>query len=380
MLSGNAHTLRQKARLAVSLAWVAGFVDAIGFILIGSFTSNMSGNTALVGARLAGGMWGNAKFCAFLVAMFAIGATFSGLLTETGRRRGIQSIYAMALGVEVIVLAAFVALAQWGSSHFLILAGLPAFAMGLQNATITQIAGSVVRTTHVTGVLTDFGIELVQLAYWFRDRTRGRLWHRLRRAFYLSARHTSVERLLLLVSIWGSFTMGALLGALSYRYVGVVGLLAPIAFLLFMVTLDLLRPIARITSVNHTLHDDELPRFGIDPGVLPKTVSVLRVQGRRGNGSRVPDLSRLAERVPRRTRVLMLILSVGLDCPENTLVGLQSSVRALRARRRELVLCTADSQLFLQIREGDLGTELGEANLCSDPEFAVARAVELASR
>ncbi len=34
--------------------------------------------------------------------------------------------------------------------------------MGLQNATITKISGAVIRTTHLTGVTTDLGIETVQ--------------------------------------------------------------------------------------------------------------------------------------------------------------------------------------------------------------------------
>ena len=39
------------------------------------------------------------------------------------------------------------------------------FIMGLQNAVITQISRAVIRTTHVTGLLTDLGIELGKLLY-----------------------------------------------------------------------------------------------------------------------------------------------------------------------------------------------------------------------
>ncbi|GLQ56623.1 hypothetical protein GCM10010862_38820 [Devosia nitrariae] len=37
------------------------------------------------------------------------------------------------------------------------------FAMGLQNATITKISGARMRTTHVTGMLTDIGVEMGRL-------------------------------------------------------------------------------------------------------------------------------------------------------------------------------------------------------------------------
>lgn len=40
--------------------------------------------------------------------------------------------------------------------------------MGLQNATVTRISGSVVRTTHVTGMITDLGIELADWVDAFR--------------------------------------------------------------------------------------------------------------------------------------------------------------------------------------------------------------------
>lgn len=37
------------------------------------------------------------------------------------------------------------------------------FAMGLQNALVTKISNATVRTTHLTGLFTDLGIELSQL-------------------------------------------------------------------------------------------------------------------------------------------------------------------------------------------------------------------------
>ena len=58
------------------------------------------------------------------------------------------------------------------------LIGIIGFAMGLQNATITNVSGAVVRTTHVTGVITDLGLEGTQFLIWCRDRVRGRRWAR----------------------------------------------------------------------------------------------------------------------------------------------------------------------------------------------------------
>jgi hypothetical protein len=146
---------------------------------------------------------------------------------------------------------------------------------------------------------------------------------------------------------------------------------------MFLITLDWLRPIAAIAAVDHAKHDHELKRFGIEPGLLPPTVGVYRVGGGdNGRRRRAPDLGKLAESIAADHRVILLILSAGVDADHNNLIGLLSSLRSLRERGRDLVLCATDPPLFLAIRDGPLGDELGEANLCSDPEFAVARAVE----
>ena len=379
MLSAAAYSLRQKARLAISLAWVGGFIDAMGFVILATFTSNMTGNTAAMGTRAANADFSGAARLALVVAGFVAGAVFSGILTEGGKRKGFRAVYSLALSVEVSLLALCLAIMAHGWAGHIAVAMILALAMGLQNATITQIAGAVVRTTHVTGVLTDLGLESVRFLYWFRDRTRGHLVDRLGKAFHLSYRHPSLQRLLLLGSIWASFVLGAALGVFTFHRWGAGALLAPMAFLVMVIVMDIVQPIAIMDVVDHGHDDEELKRFGIDPGVLPPSVGVFRIEGKHGRKVRPPDLGKLAETAGRHLRVVMLILSPEVRLDHNSLTGLQQSLASLRSTRRELVVCTTDSALFLKIRNGALGEELGPANLCSDPEFAVARALELAT-
>ena len=383
MLYVTAYTLRQKARLAVSLAWIGGFVDADGFIvLVRMFTSNMTGNTALLGAQLVVGNWDEAFNAGFAILMFLFGCILSGLLTTGGKRLGIKSIYSLALSVEVLLLAAFLVGTQYFlpavQYPYLLLLALPCLAMGLQNATITQIAGTVVRTTHVTGVLTDLGLETVNFFFWFHDQTRGRLRERLVKSFYLSARHPSLQRLFLLGSIWCSFLVGAVLGLWALKQFGIVCLAGPICFLMFLIILDFIRPIADIHHVDHKRHSDtELKTFGIDPDLLPPNVGVYRIAAAGLRRRRAPDLGQLTERIAEHFDIVLLLLPKAIDLDDNNLAGLGTSLERLRRKDRDLIICTSEPTLYNRIAAGPLGPYLGPANLCSDPEFAVARAIEL---
>jgi len=383
MLSATAYTLRQKARLAVSLATVGGFIDAVGFItLAGIFTSNMTGNTAALAARFAEFNWSAVFHFLFVIGAFFAGTVISSMIAAGGQRFGIKSVYALALSLELVLLSAFLLSAQWALGHGIrpgyAIIWLPAMAMGLQNATITQIAGAVVRTTHVTGVLTDLGIESVQLLFWLRDKTSGPLLQRLRSAFSLSTKHTSFQRLILLASIWGSFTLGAGLGVWSVHRFGLHCLIGPIALVMFIVGLDMLHPIAEMHEVDHGRDDLELKRYGIDSGLLPATVRVFRIKARGRRRRKVPDLGRLPEKVGADIRALIVMFEEGLHLDENNMVGLRNATTVLRERGCELVLCVTESRLFVAIQEGPAAGVLGGANLCPDPEFAVARAIELA--
>ena len=81
--------------------------------------------------------------------------------------------------------------------------------MGLQNAVITKISGSVVRTTHLTGIITDLGIELGKLVYWNRsfDAVGGPVV-------------ADRDRIRTLGGLILSFLVGGVIGALGFRRFG----------------------------------------------------------------------------------------------------------------------------------------------------------------
>jgi uncharacterized membrane protein YoaK (UPF0700 family) len=102
------------------------------------------------------------------------------------------------------------------------LAAIPllCFIMGLQNATVTKISGARMRTTHVTGIVTDIGIELGKLAYFNRDKNAPKV---------LADR----GKLRLLALLLASFFVGGVIGALGYNGLGFL-FSVPLAFLLLL--------------------------------------------------------------------------------------------------------------------------------------------------
>jgi uncharacterized membrane protein YoaK (UPF0700 family) len=402
VISTQAYTLTQKARLAVTLALIGGFVDAVGLLYVGAFISNMTGNTALIGQQLAAASQRNpdawllvrqAVFAYLLCCMFLLGAGIAGLLIELGARLRWKSQYAAALALQAILLIAFVYVAWMlppdisGFNKFLA-GALPCIAMGLQNATVSRIAGSVVRTTHVTGVITDLGLEAVQFLFWLRDRAwwrRGNARARIRRARRISSisqHHPTVHRLVLLGSIWTSFLLGATCGAMLYLVAGmkVSAVLIPVSVLLALLVWDLLLPQAKLSRYDKRARDALLEQFGIDSKILPDQVGLYLVGGESRRRLRPPDLGRLCDIFHHAERIVILVLDPSIELSDNSAAGLRQSALEMRALRRELIVCTTDHRLFNQLSHGPLGEAITLANITSDIEFAAARAIELSDQ
>ncbi len=224
---GPTRSVRKNEVLAGYLAFVAGFVNSGGFILLGHFTSHVTGIVGAFSVQLSGGDVPSAMATALLVVTFFVGAFVASLLLETSRFGRTSAAYGAALLAEAAVLAAFVGSGggpYFTDAHLVLLS----FAMGMQNSLVTRLSGAVVRTTHLTGVVTDLGIEA---ARWYR-------WHRakLRALPTLLPSRSPPDRpvptrALLLVTIVCAFTTGAVCGASAARVCGRVALLVPVVCL-----------------------------------------------------------------------------------------------------------------------------------------------------
>ena len=238
--------------MALLLASVAGFVDAVGFLtLSGLFTAHMSGNTARLGVRLGQGQLSAAVPFAGAVALFVAGVGLGAALAEAASRRGVRSVAALQLALQAALVAAFmlygsaVADGDRVSGHslqgFYVLAALAIVALGLQTSSLSQIGGSTVRTTYISGVLTRFAQEAVNsLAAGTRARERPSY---LRDVLGLGSAERSRRRAALMGGIAALYLAGAVAGSLGHRTAGLWSLSLPLALLVFAALLDARRPI-----------------------------------------------------------------------------------------------------------------------------------------
>lgn len=221
---GQARSIAINRSLAWSLAFVAGAVNAGGFLAVARYTSHMTGAVSAAADDLALGRWPAAVGWGFMVLAFFAGALLCTFLIALGKRWKIRSRYALSLTLESALLLAFGLLGGRAALprevHLPATTALLCAIMGMHNAMVTNISGAVVRTTHLTGIITDLGIEVGHLLH---ERTGG-----ARRA------ETDRERIRLHGLILASFFAGGVLGALGFKHIGYRVTVPLAAFLLFL--------------------------------------------------------------------------------------------------------------------------------------------------
>jgi uncharacterized membrane protein YoaK (UPF0700 family) len=136
------------------MAFIAGYVNACMLDVFHVPVSHMSGAVSHLGIDLGERKFAETSLIFQIVLFFVLGAIASGFIVgskklKPGRR------YAVVMIVEAAILGLAAHLVSTGDK---LCVPLAAMACGMQNAMASSYFGLIVRTTHVTGILTDIGV------------------------------------------------------------------------------------------------------------------------------------------------------------------------------------------------------------------------------
>ncbi len=152
------------------LAFQAGFINSIGFLACQRFVSHVTGFGTQVGMTAGEGKYLLALEMLSAPAAFVFGAWFNGWLTVARQSRGLVPRYDWVTLLMPVALAALLIAGEQGAfgrfgeplilaRDFVFLSSL-SFLCGMQNACFATLTKGQIRTTHLTGISTDFGTDL----------------------------------------------------------------------------------------------------------------------------------------------------------------------------------------------------------------------------
>jgi len=198
---GKSRTLKHNLRIATVLSFVAGIVNVTGFLAFNQLTTNVTGHFALFIYDLARFEFWRGTVYFLYIFIFLFGSFLSSFLIEKFKENKKLNVFVWPTLIECLILIIIVILNYFSVLQYpdLIVCAL-LFAMGVQNSFVTKISNAVVRTTHLTGLFTDLGIELSQLFFpkSYPDRS------------------TIKSTIKLRIYIISSFFLGGLIGAYFY--------------------------------------------------------------------------------------------------------------------------------------------------------------------
>jgi uncharacterized membrane protein YoaK (UPF0700 family) len=199
--TGKNRTLQHNLKIASLLSFVAGIVNVAGFLSVQRLTTNVTGHFAFfVDEVFKFNFWEGFIFFLYIFFFF-LGSFISNIIVEIVTKVNDKLIYIIPIIIESIILFS---IAIFGQSlvdkNPNLLAFSLLFAMGMQNSLVTTISNATVRTTHLTGLFTDLGIELSQLFFYTKNEQKVKLY-------------SSIKLRLTIISF---FFLGGLLGGIFY--------------------------------------------------------------------------------------------------------------------------------------------------------------------
>ena len=226
-LAGRRRTTAANRHLGFALAFVAGAINAGGFLAVQQYTSHMTGIVSAMADNIALGAYDLVLGGAGGLLSFLLGAACSAIMVNYSRRRRLHGEFALPLLLEAFLLLCFgllgARLATVAGLFVPVTVMLLCFIMGLQNALITKLSKADIRTTHITVIVTDSGIELDKSLYWHSPGSSKQPPVAVNRA-----------KLQMLTLLALSFFLGGVVGAFGFKYLGYI---ATVPLALVLITL-----------------------------------------------------------------------------------------------------------------------------------------------
>lgn len=202
---GNNRTLKHNLRIASLLSFVAGIVNVAGFLSVQQLTTNVTGHFAyFVDEVFKLNFWKGLTYF-FYIFFFFLGSFTSSFLVEFNLGKNGNYAYVFPAIIESSIIFSLGVFGNFFiANHPEVITFCLLFAMGLQNSLVTKISGSTVRTTHLTGLFTDLGIETSQLFFYKNSEQKAQLF-------------SSIKLRLTIISF---FFMGGIIGGVFYSSLG----------------------------------------------------------------------------------------------------------------------------------------------------------------
>lgn len=223
---GKTRTLSHNKKIASLLSFVAGIVNVAGFLSVQRLTTNVTGHFAYFVDEVLKLNFTESFVYFLYILFFFLGSFVSNILVEIVTRKNERLIHVIPTIIESVILfsIAFIGRKLIADNSNLIAFSL-LFAMGLQNSLVTRISNAMVRTTHLTGLFTDLGIELSQLFFYKAKKQQEKL----------------ISTIKLRLRIITYFFVGGIIGGIFYTYLQLLVLIIPATLLIMGLLYDTIK-------------------------------------------------------------------------------------------------------------------------------------------
>lgn len=183
---GKSRTLKHNLQIASVLSFVAGIVNVVGFLAIKQLTTNVTGHFALFIYDVAHFDFWKGTIYLLYIFSFLAGSFSSSMLIEKFKENRKLNVFVLPTIIECLILISIAVVSNFiALTYPNLIACLLLFSMGLQNAFVTKISNAVVRTTHLTGLFTDLGIDLSHLFFQKTEAQREKLKSAIKLRIYI---------------------------------------------------------------------------------------------------------------------------------------------------------------------------------------------------